>query len=110
MSKLFRISQSTPPQLADAHLPNINESLLWTLIDEVTGLEVKKVSYGPLWPSLDNVRSMSLVETDAHSGILQVWFLLLEGLAGATMTCPRRYQPQALDTLFSLLRALPDCP
>lgn len=47
---------------------------------------------------------------DHSSGILQVWYLLLEGLAGATMTCPRRYQPQALDTLFTLLRSLPDCP
>lgn len=69
-----------------------------------------KVSYTALWPSLEGVGEASLANMDQTSGILQVWYLLLEGLAGATMTCPRRYQPQALDTLFSLLRSLPDCP
>ncbi|XP_066949043.1 brefeldin A-inhibited guanine nucleotide-exchange protein 3 isoform X1 [Macrobrachium rosenbergii] len=106
-----RISQTTQPQLVDPHLPNIDEALLWSLVDEVTGLEVKKVSYGPLWPSLKSEESISLAAMDhGNSGILHVWYLLLEGLAGATMTCPRRYQPHTLDTLFSLLRSLPDSP
>lgn len=68
-----------------------------------------QVSYQALWPSASN-QEVTLMMLDHSSGILQVWYLLLEGLAGATMTCPRRYQPQALDTLFTLLRSLPDCP
>ncbi|KAK3879353.1 hypothetical protein Pcinc_016070 [Petrolisthes cinctipes] len=105
-----RITVNTPPQLVDPHLPNVDENLLWSLIDEVSGKETDKVLYTALWPSLEGVGEVSLANMDQTSGILQVWYLLLEGLAGATMTCPRRYQPQALDTLFSLLRSLPDCP
>ncbi|XP_043191438.1 brefeldin A-inhibited guanine nucleotide-exchange protein 3-like [Amphibalanus amphitrite] len=51
-----------------------------------------------------------LQELDNASGILRVWYLLLEGLAGATATCARRHQPQTMETLFSLLRSLADQP
>ncbi|XP_042241028.1 brefeldin A-inhibited guanine nucleotide-exchange protein 3-like isoform X2 [Homarus americanus] len=105
-----RITVNTPPQLVDPHLPNVDENLLRSLVDEIAGMETEKVSYMPLWPSLDYASGFSLASMDRSSGILQVWYLLLEGLVGATMTCPRRYQPQVLDTLFSLLRSLPDCP
>ncbi|XP_047502292.1 brefeldin A-inhibited guanine nucleotide-exchange protein 3-like isoform X2 [Penaeus chinensis] len=104
-----RITVNMPPQLVDPHLPNIDENLLGSLLNEIAGMEVKKISYQALWPSASN-QEVTLMMLDHSSGILQVWYLLLEGLAGATMTCPRRYQPQALDTLFTLLRSLPDCP
>lgn len=104
-----RITVNMPPQLVDPHLPNIDENLLGSLLNEIACMEVKKVSYQALWPSASN-QEVTLMMLDHSSGILQVWYLLLEGLAGATMTCPRRYQPQALDTLFTLLRSLPDCP
>ncbi|XP_045615029.1 brefeldin A-inhibited guanine nucleotide-exchange protein 3 isoform X2 [Procambarus clarkii] len=105
-----RITIHSPPQLVDPHLPNIDENLLWTLVTEITDMNPKEVSYAPLWPSHNCPKGIYLASMDRSSGILQVWYLLLEGLAGATMTCPRRYQPQVLDTLFSLLRSLPDCP
>ncbi len=38
------------------------------------------------------------------TGILRVWFLLLEGLTSAVGTCPRKFQPQTIDALFEILR------
>ena len=47
------------------------------------------------------------IETvDDESGIMRVWFLLLEGLTGAVSTCPKQHQPQTLELLFELLRSV----
>lgn len=40
----------------------------------------------------------------------RVWYLLIEGLASATMISPKRYQPHTLETLFHLLRNTLDTP
>ena len=69
-----------------------------------------QISYSSLWPQTDQANDDFLNKLDRGSGILQIWYVLLEGLCGATMVCSRRHQPQVLDTLFSLLRCLPDCP
>lgn len=46
----------------------------------------------------------TLQSMDNPSGILKVWFLLIEGLASATMICPKKYQPHTLEALFHILR------
>ena len=45
-------------------------------------------------------------QVDDVTGVSRVWFLLLEGLAGAVSTCPRQHQPQTLELLFELLRSV----
>jgi len=64
--------------------------------------------YQLLWPLPSDVSSLDAL--DRPSGVLRVWFLLLEGLASATVTCPRKFQPHTLDTLFQLLRDLIHVP
>lgn len=54
---------------------------------------------------LQNYRVGSLDEVDNHTGVLRVWFLVLEGLADAVATGPKSVQPQILHSLFDLLRA-----
>ncbi|XP_033635429.1 brefeldin A-inhibited guanine nucleotide-exchange protein 3-like isoform X2 [Asterias rubens] len=49
-------------------------------------------------------------QVDDATGISRVWFLLLEGLAGAVSTCPRQHQPQTLELLFELLRSVLSVP
>ncbi|XP_052810306.1 brefeldin A-inhibited guanine nucleotide-exchange protein 3-like isoform X2 [Mya arenaria] len=49
-------------------------------------------------------KSTTLDELDKHTGILHVWFLLLEGVSGAMSSCPRSFQPHTMETLFELLR------
>ncbi|XP_072178180.1 brefeldin A-inhibited guanine nucleotide-exchange protein 3-like [Diadema setosum] len=49
---------------------------------------------------------IAMDSVDDHTGIIRVWFLLLEGLTGAVALCPRRYQPPTLELLFELLRSM----
>ncbi|KAH6929002.1 hypothetical protein HPB50_022379 [Hyalomma asiaticum] len=67
-----------------------------------------EISEEPVPASVD--QTVSLAELDQPTGVLHVWFLLLEGLAGAVATCPRRYQPHTIDTLFQMLRGLREVP
>lgn len=51
------------------------------------------------------------VETvDDDSGLIRVWFLLLEGLTGAVSTCPQKYQPPTLELLFEVLNSIIEMP
>lgn len=59
-------------------------------------------------PSLQPI--VTLDSLDPPTGILHVWFLLVEGLVGAVSTCPRKYQPHTMETLFSLLNSLKSIP
>ncbi|XP_053398071.1 brefeldin A-inhibited guanine nucleotide-exchange protein 3-like [Mercenaria mercenaria] len=54
--------------------------------------------------------AISLDELDNHTGILHVWFLMLEGLSGAICACPRSYQPHTMETMFDLLRSASHVP
>lgn len=54
--------------------------------------------------------NVTLESLDQPTGILHVWFLLFEGLVGAVSTCPRKYQPHTMETLFSMLNSLKYTP
>ncbi|KAH3736125.1 hypothetical protein DPMN_042687 [Dreissena polymorpha] len=55
-------------------------------------------------------RIVGLDDLDKPSGILHVWFLLLEGMSGAVSSCPREFQPKTMEMLFELLRAASHVP
>ncbi|XP_064488715.1 brefeldin A-inhibited guanine nucleotide-exchange protein 3-like isoform X2 [Ornithodoros turicata] len=61
-------------------------------------------------PPTSDFTMVSLDELDRPTGVLHVWFLLLEGLAGAVSTCPRKYQSITTDTLFQLFKSLRSVP
>ncbi|KAK3577451.1 hypothetical protein CHS0354_032302 [Potamilus streckersoni] len=52
----------------------------------------------------------SFEHLDNKTGILNVWYLLIEGLAGALSACPKSYQPQTMETLFELLKSVSKVP
>lgn len=54
--------------------------------------------------------ALTLHDLDNHTGILHVWFLMLEGLSGAISACPKSYQPQTMEMLFELLRSASQVP
>ncbi|GFX32652.1 brefeldin A-inhibited guanine nucleotide-exchange protein 3 [Trichonephila clavipes] len=54
--------------------------------------------------------SVSLQSLEKHTGIIHVWFLLLEGLAGTLATCPKQYQSATMETLFNMFRNLKEIP
>ncbi|XP_067003777.2 brefeldin A-inhibited guanine nucleotide-exchange protein 3 [Anabrus simplex] len=99
-----RIQLNASPQVVDPVIPNV----------EVTQFDsdLTSPSNGQSYRLLSTCGSeiATLDSMDRPSGVLRVWFVLLEGLASATMTCPRRFQPHALDTLFQLLRDLLHTP
>ncbi|KAG8200080.1 hypothetical protein JTE90_001936 [Oedothorax gibbosus] len=54
--------------------------------------------------------SPSLQSLEKHTGIIHVWFLLLEGLAGTLSTCPKQYQSATMETLFRMLTNIKETP
>ncbi|KAF2351661.1 Sec7 C-terminal [Trinorchestia longiramus] len=65
-----------------------------------------------LWPHGEQVSLSAVCEAcdGCRSRGLLVWYSLLSGLAGTVMICQPRCQPHVLDTLFSLMRTLPQQP
>lgn len=51
----------------------------------------------------------SIVAID-DTGILRVWFLLLEGLTSNIATSPKRFQPMIIELLFDILRSVTAVP
>ncbi|XP_075241169.1 brefeldin A-inhibited guanine nucleotide-exchange protein 3-like isoform X3 [Convolutriloba macropyga] len=66
------------------------------------------VVYGVFMPS--DLEQMDDETGKRSTGIVRVWYLLLEGLTGAVTTCPKEYQPQTLGLLFELLKAAAAVP
>ncbi|XP_012270259.1 brefeldin A-inhibited guanine nucleotide-exchange protein 3 [Orussus abietinus] len=97
-----RIQVSNIPQYVDPIIPNL-ELTKFDRTPEAHQETLPEVSYEGL-ETLDESQTTTLQNMDDSSGILRVWYLLIEGLASATMICPRRYQSHALETLFHLLR------
>lgn len=96
-----RIQVSTIPQYVDPKIPN-SELIRFDKHAESMQETIPERPHDVL---MDNVHTITTLQSmDKPSGILRVWYILIEGLASATMICPKRYQPHALETLFHLLR------
>nr|XP_031832579.1 brefeldin A-inhibited guanine nucleotide-exchange protein 3 isoform X2 [Nomia melanderi] len=96
-----RIQVSTIPQYVDPAIPN-SELIRLDKHAESIQETIPERAHDVL---MDNVHTITTLQSmDKPSGILRVWYILIEGLASATMICPKRYQPHTLETLFHLLR------
>lgn len=54
--------------------------------------------------------SAAYIASIDDTGVLRVWFLLLEGLTKVVAQCPCKYQPQTLEVLFDILRSITTVP
>ena len=52
----------------------------------------------------------SLADMDNKSGVLHVWFLLLDGLVSSVNRCPKAVQSHTLNTLINLLKSASNVP
>ena len=52
----------------------------------------------------------SLADMDNKSGVLHVWFLLLDGLVSSVNRCPKAVQSHTLNTLINLLKSAANVP
>ncbi|XP_063984842.1 brefeldin A-inhibited guanine nucleotide-exchange protein 3 [Diachasmimorpha longicaudata] len=103
-----RIQLSTIPQYVDPIIPNLELTKFERSSESMQEI-VPEISYEIL-SRVDKAQTITLQSMEKPSGILRVWYLLIEGLASATMICPRRYQPHTLETLFHLLRDVLNVP
>ncbi|XP_076763576.1 brefeldin A-inhibited guanine nucleotide-exchange protein 3 [Xylocopa sonorina] len=96
-----RIQVSTIPQYVDPAIPN-SELIRFDKHAESLQETIPERAHDILMENVDTITTLQSM--DKPSGILRVWYILIEGLASATMICPKRYQPHTLETLFHLLR------
>ncbi|KAB0792866.1 hypothetical protein PPYR_14825 [Photinus pyralis] len=100
-----RVKTDTSPQLVDSAIPNPEVVSLPTYFEQGDNM-----SYEILSPKidLDNCmrNNMMLPQMDKPSGVVKIWFALLEGLATTAVLAEERNQPYVLETLFKLLRDL----
>ncbi|XP_076307697.1 LOW QUALITY PROTEIN: brefeldin A-inhibited guanine nucleotide-exchange protein 3 [Tachypleus tridentatus] len=108
-SSAHRIKFNTEPIFVDPVIPNMK--VIHFESKNETDTDVKKIyAVEEEVELIKPEESVSLKKLDQATGILHVWFLLLEGLAGAVATCPRRYQPHTMETLFTMLQNLHKIP
>ncbi|XP_014205122.1 brefeldin A-inhibited guanine nucleotide-exchange protein 3 isoform X2 [Copidosoma floridanum] len=103
-----RIQISGLPQYVDPIIPNLEVARFDRKTDSLQNCG-PEVSY-ELLTTVPDPQALSLQSMDKPSGILRVWYLLIEGLVSATMISPRRYQPHTLETLFHILRNILKIP
>ena len=58
-------------------------------------------------PTMTSAASIASID---DTGVLRVWFLLLEGLTKVVAQCPCKFQPQTLEILFDILRSITTVP
>ncbi|KAF5302593.1 hypothetical protein FQA39_LY10211 [Lamprigera yunnana] len=100
-----RIKTDISPQLVDSAIPNPEVVNLPTYFEQV-----EHMSYEILSPKVDLENciqnKMMLNQIDKPSGVIKIWFTLLEGLAMTAVLAAEKNQPFILETLFRLLKDL----
>ncbi|KAI4456597.1 guanyl-nucleotide exchange factor [Holotrichia oblita] len=98
-----RMNIETDPQLVDPviqnnEVNNFNQENLDAISYKILGMK----------PDIKNCENetVTLSKIDRQNSCLKVWYVLLEGLASATVISPNRNQPYVVETLFKLLRDL----
>lgn len=51
----------------------------------------------------------SIIAID-ETGILRIWFLILEGLTSSVTKCPKNYQPMIIELLFEVMNSITTVP
>lgn len=102
-----RVQIDMDPQLVDSLIPNIDSLNLNHDTDQQISYKILSTKY-----DLEECerQNMTLLRMDKQSGVLRIWYILLEGLASNTIICTKTNQPFALETLFKLLKELIICP
>lgn len=102
-----RINIDTEPQLVDPVIQN-------TEIVSFNQEAMSQMNYKVLSMKTDmefcEKENITLQMMDKPSGVLKIWYILLEGLSSASIISAHKNQPIILDTLFKLLKELIENP
>ncbi|CAH0563479.1 unnamed protein product [Brassicogethes aeneus] len=102
-----RMSIDTNPQLVDPVIQNIE--IINFNQDNIDQISYKCLSTKPDFERCEKM-NITLNHMDRQSGVLKIWYVLLEGLSSASVTSAHKNQPYVVETLFKLIRDLIETP
>ncbi|XP_030380962.1 brefeldin A-inhibited guanine nucleotide-exchange protein 3 [Scaptodrosophila lebanonensis] len=101
----YKIKGISYTHIIDANIPNSMENFTYFGNDYLqTKNEQYMISYRSLHIDKDTI--VKIDEMDKPSGVLKVWFLLLDGLTNSLIVCPYSHQAPILQTIFKLFKNL----
>lgn len=93
----------------DANIPNSMENFTYFGNDYLQNTnEQHMISYRSLHIDKDSITKID--ELDKSSGVLKVWFLLLDGLTNALIVCSVQHQSAILQCILKLFKCLQKTP
>uniref|UniRef100_A0A182PX17 SEC7 domain-containing protein n=1 Tax=Anopheles epiroticus TaxID=199890 RepID=A0A182PX17_9DIPT len=101
----YKIKGITYTHIIDANIPNSMENFTFFGQDYLQSTnEQCMISYRSLHIDKESIRKID--ELDRPSGVLKVWFLLLDGLTNSLIVCPIAHQSPILQSIFKLFKTL----
>lgn len=99
-----RVNIDMPLNVVDALFPK--SALHVKQFTDVPETDPNVISYRILSTSLPSSQTInfSLSKLDRPSGVLKVWYLLIDGLVSSSINCPQQFQAAAFETLFKILQ------
>ncbi|XP_053678294.1 brefeldin A-inhibited guanine nucleotide-exchange protein 3 [Anopheles nili] len=105
----YKIKGITYTHIIDANIPNSMENFTFFGQDYLQSTnEQCMISYRSLHIDKESIRKID--ELDRPSGVLKVWFLLLDGLTNSLIVCPIAHQSPILQSIFKLFKSLMTSP
>ncbi|EDX17215.1 GD16779 [Drosophila simulans] len=105
----YKIKGISYTHIIDANIPSSMENFTYFGNDYLqTRNEQYMISYRSLHIDKDTI--VKIDEMDKPSGVLKVWFLLLDGLTNSLIVCPYSHQAPILQTIFKLFKNLLTSP
>ncbi|GAB0094105.1 brefeldin A-inhibited guanine nucleotide-exchange protein 3 [Sergentomyia squamirostris] len=101
----YKIKGISYTHVIDANIPNSMENFTYFGNDYLQNNNEKHmISYRSL--HIDKESVVKIDELDKASGVLKVWFLLLDGLTNSLIVCPISHQSPILQCIFKLFKLL----
>uniref|UniRef100_A0A1S4G9F5 SEC7 domain-containing protein n=1 Tax=Anopheles gambiae TaxID=7165 RepID=A0A1S4G9F5_ANOGA len=101
----YKIKGITYTHIIDANIPNSMENFTFFGQEYLQSTnEQCMISYRSLHIDKESIRKID--ELDRPSGVLKVWFLLLDGLTNSLIVCPIAHQSPILQSIFKLFKTL----
>lgn len=105
----YKIKGISYTHVIDANIPNSMENFTYFGNDFLqTTNELHMISYRSL--HIDKESITKIDDLDKTSGVLKVWFLLLDGLTNSLIVCPSLHQAPILQTILKLFKNLANSP
>lgn len=105
----YKIKGISYTHIIDANIPSSMENFTYFGNDYLQNInEQHMISYRSLHIDLDSITKID--ELDRSSGVLKVWFLMLDGLTNALIVCSSQYQAPILQCILKLFKQLLKTP